>query len=236
MKVLIIYDYDQTTDQTDPKMLLVSHNRLNGSNVDAESGRFNGRRAQDKLGLHEPVLSPSPTASHSSLSPVEDSVVVKSETRGESLHQRAATGNADAELQRVRGNALQREMENGKLKDEIRRLTEKVRVLEALGGVELEMQTEDVDGHKWKGVIYESLSAHAEAKRSTSKPAQGSLTFLLKTFQGEASKLRYLGVEPDKSDAQVLERLPPQYKKEMGLKVESASVFMRRIREAVQTK
>lgn len=215
-------------------MLLVSHNRLNRSNVEADRGRFKGRSAQDKLGLHEPVLSPSPTASHSSLSPEEGNI--KLEPKDDTLHQRVDSNKTEAELQRVRGNALQREMENGKLKDEIRKLTEKVRLLEALGGVDLVMQSEDVDGHKWKGVIYESLGAHAESRRSNSKPAQGSLSFLLKTFQGEASRLRYLGVVTEESDPQVTERLPPQYKKEMGLKAESASVFVRRIKEAVQTK
>lgn len=142
----------------------------------------------------------------------------------------------DAELQRVRGNALQQEMENVRLKGEIRRLKEKARVLEALGGVELEMHSDDVDGHKWKCVIYESLSAHAESRRSSTKPSPGSVTFLLKTTQEETSKMRYLGVVQEQSDAAVLDRLPPQYIKEMGLKAESASIFIRRIKDAVQSK
>jgi hypothetical protein len=219
-------------------MLLVSHNRLKGSDAGTDKGRYNGRSAQDKLGLHEPVLSPSPTASHSSLSPVvgEEKVTVKMETRENTSLLQGGRDMVDVELQRVRGNALQREMENSKLKNEIRSLKEKARVLEALGGVELELQSEEVDGHKWKGVIFESLTAHAESRRSATKPAPGSVTFLLKTFQGETSKLRYLGVLQEQSDAVVLDRLPPQYTKEMGLKTESASVFVRRIKDAVQSK
>lgn len=204
-------------------MLLVSHNRIHGSGNGADRGRFNGRNGQEKLGLHEPVLSPSPTTSHTSLPPLEDKLSLDSI-------------NADDELQRVRGNALQQELENSKLKDEVTRLKERVRVLEALGGVELQIFSEDFDGHKWSGTIYESSNAHAEARRSTSNPVKGALVFQLKTFKDDASKLRYLGTVQSKSDATLVERMPPQYKNEMGLKVESASVFVRRIKEAIQTK
>lgn len=209
----------------------MSHNRINGSANDSNRSKYDGRNGQQKLGLHEPVLSPSPTASHASL-PEERKVQSHLQEPSDD-----GSSRANEELQRVRGNALQRELDNTKLRDEIARLETRLRVLEALGGVELKLQSEEVDGHKWKATIYESLTSHAEARRSEShKAAKGALTFLLRTYQGDSTKLRYLGVATDKSDVAVVERLPPQYKNEMGLKTESASVFIRRIKEAVQAK
>lgn len=207
---------------------MVSHNRANGAGRPADGSSHRGRSGQEKLGLHEPVLSPSPTSSQAALPILETSVSLQGDS-----------SKVQQELQRVRGNALQKEVENGKLKDEIRRLKNQMMVLEALGGVELQYIADTADGHKWKGTIYESLSAHAEARRAakgTAAAAKGSLTFLLKTFTSDAAKLRYLGLAHESSDDTVMERLPPQYKNEMGLKTESASVFMRRIKEAIQSK
>lgn len=221
----------QTSDQTDPMSLLVSHNRINGATDESGRGRFDGRNGQAKLGLHEPVLSPSPTASHASLPPQSQPTADGEQEKTDE------TNNVNEELQRVRGNALQTEMENSRLKDEVRRLKARAQVLEALSGVELEMQAEEADGHKWKAVVYESLSAHAEARRSNHPAAvQGALTFNLKTYQADVSRLRFLGIVAGQSDAAVVQKMPPQYIGEMGLKAESASVFVRRIKDAVQAK
>ncbi|UZJ55106.1 hypothetical protein CBS101457_004426 [Exobasidium rhododendri] len=227
-----IWQEIRTSDTTDPMSLLVTHNRLNGSG----ESKYNGKNGQQKLGLHEPVLSPSPTASHASLPGVHDDEGDSYKTHnGTQRSSDDSESRAREEMQRLRGSALQRELDNSKLRDRIARLEARLQVLEALGGVELEMQSEEADGHKWKATIYESLTSHTEARKAgTNKVAKGSLIFLLRTYKEDASRLRYLGVEKDKSDAAVVEKLPPQYEKEMGLKIESASVFVRRIKEAVQ--
>lgn len=144
--------------------------------------------------------------------------------------------NVRTELDRVRGNALQRDIEMSKLRDELQALKSKLAVYESLCGAELESVTVADGTEKWHVTLYDSLASHADARREAAATAgkrltRGALTFMMSSSVG---KLRYLGPVAHKSDDDVVDRLPTQYRGEMGLKPETASLFLRRIKDAIQ--
>lgn len=211
-----IWEEIRTSDKSDPTLLLVSHNRKN-----AESS--NG---QEKLAWDEPVLSPSP--------PPSSSITKKQNGSGKKKDRDIDMKTIQSELDTVRGNSLQRDVELSNLRDQVRDYQAKIFLLESLSG--LEINAIPRESNKWNVTLYESPNAHGEAKRrvqkNNSSAHKGVLTVSIAT---SADKLRYLGPVKDLSDANVVERLPSQYRgNEIGLKSETASLFLRRVRDAIQ--
>lgn len=252
----------QTSDTTDPKSLLVSHNRkmqqANGGDADGY------RSGQEKLAWNQPVLSPSPpptaVSSNSanvalnSSTPATGARSIPLPPNDEPLEMHGLQG----ELDNLRTTSFQRDLEMSKLHDEVRRLRSRAVVLEALAGVDLveDTQTSSDGSQAWRVTLYESVAAHTESRRAKqqqfqnghgaiAQPAKGALTFVLSIEQTSApqkqanatptlKKLRYLGADPKRTDPAVLARLPAQYKGQMGLKSESASIFFGRVKSALQ--
>lgn len=186
-----IWQEIKTSDRSDPANLLVSHNRR-GTPSNAH---------EDKLAWNEPVLSPTIPA-HAELSTRPDSFDV---------------AGLQSELDRVRGNALQRDMEVNKLREQATQSQAQCALLEALLGVHVEISASStwtvrlqVDSTRPKALLAVSMTS----------PANG--------------KLRYLGPIVAETDPDALQRLPDTYKGEMGLKVEHAPLFFRRLKDAIQ--
>ncbi|PWN36803.1 uncharacterized protein FA14DRAFT_159161 [Meira miltonrushii] len=209
-----IWEEIRTSDKSDPSLLLVSHNRKM-----AEGG--NG---QEKLAWDEPVLDPS--------SPPSSSSIGKQNGSNKQANHSLSMSNVQSELDQVRGNTLQKDLELSKLRDQVRDYQTRIFLLESLSGLEMSAQKEE----KWNVTLYESANAHSEAKRHAHKnapsPHKGVLTV---SIAHAGDRLRYLGPVKHLSDETVIERLPSQYRgNEIGLKPETASLFFRRVRDAIQ--
>lgn len=210
-----IWEEIRTSDKSDPSLLLVSHNRKHTE----------GSNGQEKLAWDEPVLSPGSPPSSSSINKQNGS----NKNKGENS---VDMSSVQSELDLISGNTLQKDLELSKLRDQVREYQAKVFLLESLSGIDVSASGDS----KWNVSLYESPNAHSEAKRQVHKNAasshKGVLTVSIATT---TDKLRYLGPVKHLSDESVIERLPLQYRgNEIGLKPETASVFLRRVRDAIQ--
>lgn len=209
-----IWEEIRTSDKSDPSLLLVSHNRKMAE----------GANGQEKLAWDEPVLEPS--------SPPSSSSINRQNGSNKQADHSMSMNNVQSELDQVRGNTLQKDLELSKLRDQIRDYEARIFLLESLSGIEMSAANDN----KWNVSLYESANAHSEAKRHAHKNANSSHKGVLTVSIAHAGdRLRYLGPVKHLSDEAVIERLPSQYRgNEIGLKPETASLFLRRVRDAIQ--
>lgn len=145
------------------------------------------------------------------------------------------------ELEKLRTQSLQHQIEMSVLREEVGRLRNQSLLYETLAGLDIKSPHES-SSRKWAVSIYVSSKIRNESKARAkygNPLTTGTLTFFLSIEAGELQegtihKLRYLGPDPALSDPNVIERLPAQYKNEMGLKAETAAVFIGRLKDAIQ--
>ena len=211
----------QNADKTDPSQLLVSHNRAS-TPVQLVRG---------PNGVHVVPVS-GDAGAHSSPRPAHQ------ERRGQ---QKLGTYEpvlspspppSTAEVPRLRTSTAST--------DELEDLRIKVGLLEALSG--LRVQRSDASASKgsntYRCTLWRDHKVQAEGLQSGG--VEGSLRVeVTASLDSTASarghvlqELRYLGPVTSSSDASISEALPQKYKQEMGLRAETASVFMRRLRAA----
>lgn len=174
------------------------------------------RGAQDKLGLHEPVLSP-PASEHSF--PVAAS--------------------ASRSASRSASHSRSHRVEDAE-KDELRA---RVALLEALSGLSVSAAP-PVEGLGKRARTYHVTTWRDHVAQSTAETdpqqSEGQLQFTAAAISApskdvNAAKLlevRYLGVNNNRSHSQVFDAIPDKYHRSFTLRPQTASIFVRRLRAA----